>query len=63
MPADFNECVDKGGKVTTKVLSGGRYMHLCKDKNGKWHNSEVKTTGKGKVTKGAFERAAKKASG
>lgn len=29
MPADFNKCVKDGGRVRTKQLSGGRYMHLC----------------------------------
>jgi len=41
-PQSFTNCVKRGGKVITKELSGGRYMHLCKDKQG-WHNGEVKT--------------------
>jgi len=41
MPADFQQCVDNNGKVRTKTLSGGRYIHLCKDKNG-WHQGEIK---------------------
>jgi putative hemolysin len=43
MPADFLACVKNGGKVRTKELSGGKYIHICKDKNGKWHKGEVKT--------------------
>lgn len=42
MPADFQACVDAGNKVITKKLSKGRYIRLCKDKNGKWHRGEVK---------------------
>lgn len=29
MPERFNRCVSGGGRVRTKVLSGGRYMHVC----------------------------------
>ena len=29
MPKKFEECVKKGGRVRTKKLSGGRYMHIC----------------------------------
>jgi len=29
MPASFNRCVDSGGRVRTKSLSGGRYIHIC----------------------------------
>lgn len=42
MPKDFTRCVDEGGKVITKTLPEGRYIHLCKDKSGKWHEGEVK---------------------
>ena len=48
MPLDFQKCVDNNGKVRTKTLSGGRYMHLCKDKNGRWHQGDVKES-KGKT--------------
>lgn len=34
MPADFDACVKGGGKVRTKSLSGGRYMHICIPKGG-----------------------------
>lgn len=43
MPADFDKAVKQGGKVVTKELSGGRYIHLVKDKKGTWHSGEVKT--------------------
>ena len=42
MPGDFNRCVRDGGQVSTKKLSGGKYIHLCKDKSGHWHKGEVK---------------------
>lgn len=29
MPAKFNKCVKSGGRVRTKTLKGGRYIHLC----------------------------------
>jgi len=45
MPRDFTRCVSEGGKVVTKKLSGGKYIHLCKDKSGKWHQGEVKKKG------------------
>jgi len=41
MPKDFLICVKKGGKVITKDLGGGKYMHLCKDAKG-WHKGEIK---------------------
>jgi len=34
MPADFNSCLEAGGKVRTKTLSGGRYIHICIPKGG-----------------------------
>lgn len=42
MPADFDRAVRQGGRVITKRLPGGKYIHLVKDKNGKWHAGEVK---------------------
>jgi len=48
MPAAFLKCVKNGGKVRTKKLSGGRYIHIC-FLNGKSYAGEVKT--KGKTTK------------
>jgi len=61
MPKAFDDCRANGGKIRTKTLSGGKYMHIC-ILNGKSVGGEVKTAkSKGKTTKGAFERAAKKA--
>ena len=34
MPKDFNTCVAEGGRVVTKMLKGGKYMHLCYPKGG-----------------------------
>lgn len=42
MPAAFNKCVKSGGRVRTKKLSGGRYVHLC-FQGGKSQAGEVKT--------------------
>lgn len=41
MSAAFTNCVNKGGRVRTKRLSGGRYMHLC-FLGGKSYAGEVK---------------------
>jgi len=41
MPAGFEKCVKNGGRVRTKTLSGGKYMHLC-FLNGKSYAGEVK---------------------
>ena len=42
VPKEFERCVQEGGKVVTKSLGGGRYMRLCRDKGGRWHQGEVK---------------------
>lgn len=42
MPADFTKCEQEGGKMITKSLPDGKYIYLCKDKEGKWHKGEVK---------------------
>lgn len=42
MPKDFEACARAGGKVITQKLKGSRYVHLCKDKAGKWHRGYVK---------------------
>ncbi len=34
MPTKFDACVKAGGKVRTKKLSGGKYMHICIPKGG-----------------------------
>jgi putative hemolysin len=44
MPASFDNCRANGGKIRTKSLSGGKYIHICFDKNGKSHAGEVKTS-------------------
>lgn len=42
MPKQFDSCVSGGGRVRTKTLSKGRYMHIC-FKGGKSAAGEVKT--------------------
>ena len=42
MPAAFEKCVREGGKVITKTLKGGKYIHICYLK-GKSYAGEVKT--------------------
>jgi hypothetical protein len=42
MPAAFEACVKNGGRVRTKRLSEGKYMHIC-FKDGKSYAGEVKT--------------------
>ena len=41
MPAAFDACVSGGGRVRTKKLGGGKYMHIC-FKDGKSYAGEVK---------------------
>ena len=41
MPQPFLNCVKAGGRVRTKELSGGRYIHIC-FLNGKSYAGEVK---------------------
>jgi len=45
MPKDFDNCVKGGGRVRTKSLKGGKYIHLC-FKGGKSHAGHVKKKGK-----------------
>jgi len=52
MPRNFLKCVAEGGNVTTKKLGDGKYIRLCKDKSGKWHQGEVKKSKKFKKTGG-----------
>ena len=40
MPAAFENCIDKGGKVRRKTLSDGRYINICY-LNGKSYAGEV----------------------
>lgn len=42
MPVGFDRCVANGGKVRTKSLGNGKYIHIC-FLNGKSYNGEVKT--------------------
>lgn len=41
MPRAFNSCVAHGGRVRTKKLSKGRYLHVC-FQNGKSVAGHVK---------------------
>jgi len=41
MPKSFENCVSSGGRVRTKSLSNGQYIHICY-KNGKSYAGEVK---------------------
>jgi hypothetical protein len=42
MSKAFNSCVKRGGRVRTKKLFGGRYMHVC-FKDGKSYAGHVKS--------------------
>lgn len=42
MPKSFTNCVKKGGRVRTKTLKGGKYIHICYLR-GKSYAGEVKT--------------------
>ena len=42
MPKNFEKCVAQGGRVRTKKLSNGKYIHIC-FKDGKSYAGEVKT--------------------
>jgi putative hemolysin len=41
MPAGFNYCESHGGRIRTKKLKGGKYIHICW-LNGKSYPGEVK---------------------
>jgi hypothetical protein len=41
MPAGFDKCVKAGGRIRTKELGGGKYMHICFI-GGKSYAGEVK---------------------
>ena len=47
MPKDFDRCVKRGGRVRTKKVSGGRYMHICWDDEGSHAGHVKKKKGKG----------------
>lgn len=57
MPKDFDDCVKNNGKVITKKLKNGKYIHICFDKNGNSYAGEVKKKKKEK----SRERIIKKA--
>jgi steroid 5-alpha reductase family enzyme len=42
MPAGFDKCQSEGGRIRTKTIGGGKYLHICFDKQGKSHAGEVK---------------------
>lgn len=42
MPAAFESCVTRGGRVRTKKLNAKQYMHICWI-GGKSYAGEVKT--------------------
>lgn len=42
MPKEFDNCVNKGGRVRTKELGNNQYMHIC-FMGGKSYAGEVKT--------------------
>ena len=42
MPAAFDSCRAKGGKIRTKTLSKGRFMRIC-ILGGKTFKGEIKT--------------------
>lgn len=46
MPKDFDNCVKNGGRVRTKKLKDGKYIHVC-FLNGKSYAGEVKEKKKG----------------
>ena len=50
MPKDFDKCVKNGGRVRTKKLSKGEYIHICFI-NGKSYAGEVKTAKLGQYSK------------
>jgi len=50
MPEAFTNCVKSGGKVRTKTLKGGRYIHVCFLK-GKSFAGEVKEGKSAKISK------------
>ena len=47
MPEAFNRCVKNGGRMFTKSLPGGKYVHGCQIKGQKavWGELKQKTEG------------------
>lgn len=58
MPAAFERCVKAGGRVRTKTLPGGKYMHIC-FLNGKSYPGEVKQKQSPTFRKALLKRAKK----
>ena len=56
-PTSFEKCVKSGGKVITKRLKYGRYMHICFDKKGKAYPGEIKKKKKDKSNKKIIKNA------
>ena len=42
MPKEFDMCANNGGRIRTKELGNGKYMHICFLK-GKSYAGDVKT--------------------
>ena len=64
MPAGFDACRKNGGKIRTKQMGGGKYMHIC-ILNGKSFSGEVKSTststsGKSNVAEAIKQKMEKK---
>jgi hypothetical protein len=57
VPKDFDDCVKDSGKVITKRLKHGRYMHICFDKKGKAYPGEIKKKKKSKSNKKIIKNA------
>ena len=47
MPKDFESCEARGGRIITKKLKGGKYVHICFI-DGKSYTGEVKRKLRGK---------------
>ena len=56
-PTPFEKCVKDSGKVITKRLKHGRYMHICFDKKGKAFPGEIKKKKKNKSNKKIIKNA------
>jgi hypothetical protein len=41
MPKEFDDCQRRGGRIRTKTLKGGKYVHICFDQSGS-HAGHVK---------------------
>ena len=63
MPAGFDACRKNGGKIRTKQMEGGKYMHIC-ILGGKSFAGEVKTKssteGKSNVAEAIKQKMEKK---